>query len=84
MFEDVIHGRSGIPSLILGLHAILGEDSQGTPDDDMDDIEDIIKAKGWLLISKGDWVAEIANRDIVALMADILRYIPLVVSFATH
>lgn len=77
MLEDVIRGRFGIQSLVLALRTILEIDIHDAPDGYSNELLAVLQAVCWLF--KTPWIADIANRDNVVLLVDVLKYVSLAV-----
>ena len=72
MLEGILRGPSGIPSLFLALHAVLGLDIRYAPNTDPDVIDGILSAM--CLLTDNGWCAEIATySEIIALMINVLK-----------
>lgn len=76
MFEDLIQGPSRIQSLVLALRTMLGMDVLDIPNGYSNELQEVLQAMH--LLSKPPWIVDIANRDNIALLADVIKYVALV------
>lgn len=79
--KDLVRGPSGIQSLVLALRILLGTDVLYVTNGHLNELADVLLSMSWLSGRSRSWIVDIANRDNVALLVDVLRYGR---SFFTH